>query len=172
VGAFQGDVLSMNSTMCNTDIEGATISNAEDPLPGIANRRLTRLRRRAERGATAVEYALMVGLIAVGIITAVASLRDKTSSTFNTVNSAMGTPASAATTTNLTGWTFGANYGAGSVPLPGSGIQYRVKYVNSAGADEITSPFPFTSPSGMPCLSPSFTVGSISVGGKCYYQLW
>ena len=43
-----------------------------------------------ERGATAVEYALMVGLIAVGIITAVAALRDKVSSTFNNVNNAMG----------------------------------------------------------------------------------
>ena len=32
-----------------------------------------------ERGATAVEYALMVGLIAVGIITAVVALKDKVS---------------------------------------------------------------------------------------------
>lgn len=43
-----------------------------------------------ERGATAVEYALMVGLIAVGIITAVSALRDKVSNTFNNVNNAMG----------------------------------------------------------------------------------
>jgi pilus assembly protein Flp/PilA len=43
-----------------------------------------------ERGATAVEYALMVGLIAVGIITAVAALRDKVAKTFNNVNNAMG----------------------------------------------------------------------------------
>jgi pilus assembly protein Flp/PilA len=46
--------------------------------------------RERETGATAVEYALMVGLIAVGIITAVAALRDKVSSTFNNVNNAMG----------------------------------------------------------------------------------
>jgi pilus assembly protein Flp/PilA len=46
--------------------------------------------RDRETGATAVEYALMVGLIAVGIITAVAALRDKVSSTFNNVNNAMG----------------------------------------------------------------------------------
>jgi pilus assembly protein Flp/PilA len=46
--------------------------------------------RDREDGATAVEYALMVGLIAVGIITAVAALRDKVSSTFNNVNNAMG----------------------------------------------------------------------------------
>jgi pilus assembly protein Flp/PilA len=46
--------------------------------------------RDRETGATAVEYALMVGLIAVGIITAVAALRNKVSSTFNNVNNAMG----------------------------------------------------------------------------------
>jgi Flp pilus assembly pilin Flp len=35
----------------------------------------------SERGATAVEYALMVGLVAIGIITAVSFLRTKVSST-------------------------------------------------------------------------------------------
>lgn len=40
----------------------------------------------AERGATAVEYALMVGLIAVGIITAVVTLKNKVARTFNTVS--------------------------------------------------------------------------------------
>ena len=39
-----------------------------------------------ERGATAVEYALMVGLIAVGIIVAVSALASKTASTFNKVS--------------------------------------------------------------------------------------
>lgn len=43
-----------------------------------------------ERGATAVEYALMVGLIAVGIITAVVALKNKVSSTFNTVANTIG----------------------------------------------------------------------------------
>jgi pilus assembly protein Flp/PilA len=38
-----------------------------------------------ERGATAVEYALMVGLIAVGIIGAVVTLKDKIGSTLNKV---------------------------------------------------------------------------------------
>jgi pilus assembly protein Flp/PilA len=38
-----------------------------------------------ERGATAVEYALMVGLIAVGIIIAVSALSNKTAATFNRV---------------------------------------------------------------------------------------
>jgi pilus assembly protein Flp/PilA len=42
-----------------------------------------------EQGATAVEYALMVGLIAVGIIAAVITLRDKVSSTFNAVGNAV-----------------------------------------------------------------------------------
>jgi pilus assembly protein Flp/PilA len=46
--------------------------------------------RDRETGATAVEYALMVGLIAVGIIGAVAALRNKVASTFNNVNNAMG----------------------------------------------------------------------------------
>jgi pilus assembly protein Flp/PilA len=51
--------------------------------------RLAEIRNR-ETGATAVEYALMVGLIAVGIITAVAALRTKVAKTFNNVNNAMG----------------------------------------------------------------------------------
>jgi Flp pilus assembly pilin Flp len=44
---------------------------------------LRRTRRSVERGATAVEYALMVGLIAVGIVAAVSSLRDKTTDSLN-----------------------------------------------------------------------------------------
>ena len=43
-----------------------------------------------ERGATAVEYALMVGLIAVGIITAVVPLKNKVVKTFNTVGNTLG----------------------------------------------------------------------------------
>lgn len=43
-----------------------------------------------ERGATAVEYALMVGLIAVGIIGAVVALKNKVSRTFNTVANTIG----------------------------------------------------------------------------------
>jgi pilus assembly protein Flp/PilA len=43
-----------------------------------------------ERGATAVEYALMVGLIAVGIITAVVALKNKVGATFNNVGNAVG----------------------------------------------------------------------------------
>ncbi len=42
-------------------------------------------RRPVERGATAVEYALMVGLIGVGITAAASSLQTKTSATFNKV---------------------------------------------------------------------------------------
>ena len=38
-----------------------------------------------ERGATAVEYALMVGLIALAIVTAVSRFGDKVKSTFNVV---------------------------------------------------------------------------------------
>lgn len=43
-----------------------------------------------ERGATAVEYALMVGLIAVGIIGAVVTLKDKVSNTFTKVGNTIG----------------------------------------------------------------------------------
>lgn len=39
---------------------------------------LRRTRLSVERGATAVEYALMVGLISVGIVTAVTALKEKT----------------------------------------------------------------------------------------------
>jgi len=49
---------------------------------------IARAGRRAdveERGATAVEYALMVGLIAVGIIVAVSALSNKTAGTFNRI---------------------------------------------------------------------------------------
>jgi pilus assembly protein Flp/PilA len=39
-----------------------------------------------ERGATAVEYALMVGLIAVAIIGAVSLLGNKIKTSFNTIS--------------------------------------------------------------------------------------
>lgn len=39
---------------------------------------LRRTRLSVERGATAVEYALMVGLVAIGIIGAVSALKEKT----------------------------------------------------------------------------------------------
>jgi pilus assembly protein Flp/PilA len=42
-----------------------------------------------ERGATAVEYALMVGLIAVAIITAVSLLGGKIKTTFNTITNTL-----------------------------------------------------------------------------------
>jgi pilus assembly protein Flp/PilA len=42
-----------------------------------------------ERGATAVEYALMVGLIAVAIIGAVSLLGNKLKTTFNTISNTL-----------------------------------------------------------------------------------
>jgi pilus assembly protein Flp/PilA len=42
-----------------------------------------------ERGATAVEYALMVGLIAVAIIGAVSLLGNRIKSSFNTVSNTL-----------------------------------------------------------------------------------
>ncbi len=59
-----------------------------------ADSRLTRWKRRGllgrtERGATAVEYALMVGLIAVAIIVPVSILSGRVKSTFNTTGNAI-----------------------------------------------------------------------------------
>jgi len=42
-----------------------------------------------ERGATAVEYALMVGLIAVAIIAAVSQVGRKVKGTFNTITNTL-----------------------------------------------------------------------------------
>ena len=42
-----------------------------------------------ERGATAVEYALMVGLIAVAIIAAVSALGNKVKTTFNNISNTL-----------------------------------------------------------------------------------
>ena len=42
-----------------------------------------------ERGATAVEYALMVGLIAVAIIAAVSALGSKVQATFNSISNTL-----------------------------------------------------------------------------------
>ena len=50
-----------------------------------------RVRAQEERGATAVEYALMVALIAVVIIAAVAFLGKAASNKFSTVGSAVDT---------------------------------------------------------------------------------
>lgn len=49
-----------------------------------------KLRSREEGGATAVEYALMVALIAAVIIVAVTALGDKANSKFTTVGNAIG----------------------------------------------------------------------------------
>ena len=59
-------------------------------LYSLAEERL----EREEKGATAVEYGLMVDLIAVGIITAVLFLKDSLSELFNTIGEELGgTPA-------------------------------------------------------------------------------
>jgi pilus assembly protein Flp/PilA len=48
------------------------------------------MRAREERGATAVEYALMVALIAAVIIVAVTALGNNSSTKFNSVAGAIG----------------------------------------------------------------------------------
>ena len=46
--------------------------------------------KREEKGATAVEYGLMVGLIAIAIITAVVLLEDSLSALFTRVGTTLG----------------------------------------------------------------------------------
>jgi pilus assembly protein Flp/PilA len=55
---------------------------------------VTRMNLKSERGATAVEYGLMVALIAAVIIAAVVFLGQKTSSTFNCTAGAIDTKGS------------------------------------------------------------------------------
>ena len=55
-------------------------------LYSLAEERL----EREEKGATADEYGLMVGLIAVGIITAVLFLKDSLSDLFTTIGEELG----------------------------------------------------------------------------------
>ena len=53
---------------------------------------VSRIRRflTSEDGPTAVEYAVMVGLIVVGIVAVVSSLATSMSGTFSTVSSTLG----------------------------------------------------------------------------------
>ncbi len=51
---------------------------------------IVRQRRRLERGATAIEYALMIGLVGIGVITSVTTLKGKIGTTLETAGSAMG----------------------------------------------------------------------------------
>lgn len=53
---------------------------------------LQRLNGRNDRGATAVEYGLLVGLIAAVIITVVATLGTKITALFTKVSTGLGTP--------------------------------------------------------------------------------
>lgn len=58
--------------------------------------RIAALRSGAERGAAAVEYGLLVALIAVAIIVAVSTLGGKVKSTFCNVSGQLSTPTSTA----------------------------------------------------------------------------
>ena len=61
------------------------------PLKGITKmlKTLVKFQNRDERGATAVEYGLMVALIAIVIIAAVTFLGTKLSGLFNTAGSSL-----------------------------------------------------------------------------------
>ena len=54
--------------------------------------RIAALRSGAERGAAAVEYGILVALIAVAIIVAVSTLGGKVKCTFNNVSANLSTP--------------------------------------------------------------------------------
>ncbi len=60
-----------------------------ESLVSVQNYLLARKAIIEERGATAVEYALMVGLIAVAIIGAVSLLGDKIKSSFNSISNTL-----------------------------------------------------------------------------------
>ena len=55
-----------------------------------------RFEGRKDRGATAVEYGLLVGLIAVVIIVAVTALGGQLTTLFNTITTKLGGPAAPA----------------------------------------------------------------------------
>ena len=59
--------------------------------------------KREEKGATAVEYGLMVGLIAVVIIAAVILLGKNLDALFDTIGTKLGSTATTGTTTTTTG---------------------------------------------------------------------
>jgi pilus assembly protein Flp/PilA len=82
--------------------------------------------QRNERGATAVEYALMVGLIAVAIIGSVSVLGNRIKSTFSTVDNSLTATADAPA---ASGWT---NIGPGYV-APSGGIAVRFRYTAGVG---------------------------------------
>ena len=60
--------------------------------------RIAGLRSGAERGAAAVEYGLLVALIAVAIIVAVATLGGKVKCTFNNASDTLTQPVAVSTT--------------------------------------------------------------------------
>jgi pilus assembly protein Flp/PilA len=63
------------------------MNNALAHILGIVGVLQTRIEGSKDRGATAVEYGLLVGLIAVAIIVAVTALGGQLSTLFNNVES-------------------------------------------------------------------------------------
>ncbi len=90
-----------------------TLAGSMHELVAAVRRRLKLRYEGKEGGATAVEYALMVGLIAVGIIAAVVTPRNKVSGTFDRVGNAVGGGTAAAAPLSGEAWCI-ATYGPGS----------------------------------------------------------
>ncbi len=65
-------------------------------------------RSKSERGATAVEYALMVGLLGIGIIASVSTLKDRIQTTTSASGCAMSAPGSGQAIPIDSGWTLAA----------------------------------------------------------------
>ena len=72
-----------------TEIENLCNDDVQDVVETSAESKKTRWFS-AQKGATAIEYALIASLIAVAIITAVQTLGDNASDTFNTVSAQLG----------------------------------------------------------------------------------
>jgi pilus assembly protein Flp/PilA len=128
----------------------------ETSTPTVRPTKRSRFRRQ-EKGATAVEYALMVGLIAVGIISAVSSLRDKTSATFNNVGGAI----SGATPASVHYESVTGVHGVGGVVIPA--VYYKAGGVLPGSVQNATS----ASEASTAFVADSWSYFSGGAGGNC-----
>jgi len=70
-----------------TDLGG--FGNMEEKMSEINNQELAKVEEKKEKGASLVEYALLVALIAVVCIVAVTALGKTVSAKFSTINSGL-----------------------------------------------------------------------------------
>jgi Flp pilus assembly pilin Flp len=121
-------------------------------VPACAPRRS---RRRTERGASAVEYALLVGLIAVAIIGTVSTLGGRAKTSFHTISNTL--PNAAAPN-----WVWCANEG-GSCTMAGT---KSVRYGHAA-----TNRWAYQTRTGsFSCTNGVFGDPAFGVGKACFYD--